>query len=401
MKNSRWARSSSSLIQTSLAILLLASAACEDNGPEAVTVVDSAGIRITLSRDKPAVYVRVDSTPFLSLGGPEDTGPTQFFRIQNLHVDPAGRVWVADGQSGELRIFHTDGRHWKTRGGRGEGPGEFLRIRLLGPQAGDTVLVADDGTGRASVFDPDGEFVRSHRLVSGDGPVPRLFGAFRDGSVLGQVPRIVAASALEPGQLLGDSVHLVRVDLDSTTRQPYAMALGPLWIWTGRNQVPMPFTINSSFDIQGEAVHLVSGTESRIRVFERGRLTEVYGVDRGARRVTSDDMDAYRQLMEGSLSEETLQDYLSGLDHESRPDLLPAYSRLEVAAAGEVWVRIYDADPVAEATWDVYDSERRFLGQVRTPGSFNVLHVSQDAIYGVWWDGSGVEHVRGYRLVPN
>ena len=110
-------------------------------------------------------------------------------------------------------------------------------------------------------------------------------------------------------------------------------------------------------------------------------------------------MEAYRRLMEGSLPEEMQDEYLSGLDHDSRPEVLPAYSRLKVATTGQVWARVYDPDPGEEATWDIFDPDRRFAGQVRTPDSLHVLHISRDAVYGVWWDSVGVEYVRAYRLL--
>jgi hypothetical protein len=121
--------------------------ACGRDSRPAVTVTDSAGVRITLSPDSPKTFAEVDPQPVGSIGGADDTGPSQFFQVQGVHLDPRGRLWVTDGQSGELRIFHADGSHWKTRGGRGEGPGEFLRLRSLGPFRGDSVGLADNARG--------------------------------------------------------------------------------------------------------------------------------------------------------------------------------------------------------------------------------------------------------------
>lgn len=86
------------------------------------------------------VYAVIDTLPDVSLGSANATGPQRFAGIQGIHVDIEGRLWVADGESRELRIFLEDGSHWKTLGGPGEGPGEFLRLRLLGGIEGDTVL---------------------------------------------------------------------------------------------------------------------------------------------------------------------------------------------------------------------------------------------------------------------
>ena len=375
-------------------------AACEGEPPPVVTVTDSAGVRITISSVRPIVYAEVDATPILSLGGPEDSGPTQFFRVQNIHVDPQGRLWVADGQSRELRIFESDGTHWKTRGGRGEGPGEFQRIRLIGSYSGDSVLVADDANGRVTVFDPEGEFIRTERLASGDGPLPRAFDVFPDGSVLGQVPRILATASLEDGQILGDSVRLVRVDFEKGTQQPQATALGPLWLWTGRSQIPIPFTINSGFDVHGESVHLVAGPAFRVRVFERGRLSEIYGVARDERDVTQDEIAAFRESTREYVAAARLSEYLAALDHPARPTVLPAYSGVIVASDGNAWVRLYSPDPLAPATWDIFSPEREWLGQAQTPAGFFAFSITGESLAGLWLDELGVEHVRVYEIRP-
>ena len=114
-----------------IVVSILGLSACERDSAATVTVADSAGIRLTLSPDVPTTFAEVDPEPVLSLGGPNAEGPTEFYQIQHVLIDAQDRLWVADGQSGQLRIFQPDGSHWKTRGGRGEGPGEFVRINML------------------------------------------------------------------------------------------------------------------------------------------------------------------------------------------------------------------------------------------------------------------------------
>ena len=387
------------LVLRAVGILALsAAAACVESEGLPVTVTDSAGVTITINRDDSVPFARVSTEPILSLGGPEAAGPTLFSRIQDIHVDTRGRLWVADGGSGELRIFLPDGSPWKVRGGRGEGPGEFVYIRLLGARSGDSVFMADTD-GRIAVYDPEGELARTGRVPSDESPAPRPFSVFADGSVLGQVPRIVMVGDVAPGQVLPDSVDLVRVDLDARARRPYGGARGALWIWTGRNQVPVPFTTNAGFDVGvGEEVHLVSGPSFRIHVFSEGRLEEIYGVDRPPRPVSDEDVAAYRRMAEEWVPEAQRADYLAALESEARPADLPAYARLLVSTQGEVWAQRYEADPAAAPVWDVFDSERRLVGQVTTPASFVVMCITPDAVVGVWRDDVGVEYVRSYAV---
>ena len=132
--------------RTSSALLVIGVAAawaCESRTPPAVTVVDSAGVTITTTADARRTFALVDPRPLLEIGGAEEVGATQFSGIQAVWTDGAGRLWVVDGQSGELRIFEPDGTHLRTVGGRGQGPGEFLQPQLLGGSAGGEFAVWD------------------------------------------------------------------------------------------------------------------------------------------------------------------------------------------------------------------------------------------------------------------
>jgi len=162
-------------------------------------------------------------------------------------------------------------------------------------------------------------------------------------------------------------VRLVRVDLENSTRRSQGGALGPLWLWTWQSQIPIPCTINAGFDVCDESVHLVSGQEFRVRVFEAGRLSEIYGVARDAREVSGADIAAYRAFIEEYYPESLQDDYLSTLGHPSRPTVMPAYSRLLAAADGHTWAQVYSPDFSAPANWDVYDASREWVGQVQNP----------------------------------
>ena len=381
-----------------IAYLIVALAACESEPKTGVTVADSAGVRITLTPDADSTFASVDPQPVMSLGGADVSGPTQFSRIAGVYVDPRGNVWVADGGSAELRLFRPDGTHWKTRGGRGEGPGEFRRLHLLGAFRGDSVACWDDGLARLTVFDAEGELARTAPMPPGAEAAPRAYDVFVDGTLLAQFPRLLAGGSLEPGQLLGDTAHLERLELSHLNRESLASAPGPTWVWTGHSQVPLPFTINPSFDLDGESLHLVAGPQFRVQVFEQGRLTEIYGVARGPRKVTEKDVATYAALMEDALPQPQRREYLSALDHAARPRYLPAYYHVVVADDGTVWARIYSPDLFGVASWDVFDRQRRWLGQVRMPAGLTVNELKGDSLVGVWRDTLGVEYVRIYRL---
>ena len=379
-------------------LLLPSLGACHGTPRPDVAVEDSAGVRITMTRPTDRTYATVDSSPMLSLGGPQASGPAQFYRIQTVHVGPSGALWVVDGQTSEIRLFQPNGVHLATIGGRGEGPGEFLRPRLLGSFRGDSVAVWDDANGRLSVISPDGAVVRTEPAVLVQGVLPRAMRVFDDGSILAQTPRIVSAGSLEAGQLLGDSVRLIRLDPEEPVPEPVAEARGPAWVWTGRSQVPLAFTINASFDLDQDEVYVVAGPEFRVNVFQRGTLFESFGVDRAPRKVSPEDIAAYVDVIRGYMTEPTLSEYLAGVDHPSRPGVLPAYSRVLVSGEGRVWAQIYSPDVFSGAHWDVFSPHREWEGKVDTPAGFSVTEVTRESVVGVWRDELDVEYVRVYAI---
>lgn len=368
-------------------------AGCEGDSGSTATVVDSAGVRITTSPDGGATYGVVSEEPLVSLGGPDAVGVTQFFQVQGIRIDPRNRLWVADGQSGELRIFDLEGRHQATRGGTGDGPGEFRSIRMLGAFGGDSVAMGDRAGDRITVFDPAGDLARVARLAPAQDQVALPHRVFEDGTVLAQVPRLFAFGSLGPGRIIVDTARLVRIGPDEQVARVAEVA-GPLWLWTGSNQIPIPFTTNPGMAVVGRSVHLVSGPRFLIDRFEDGRLAERYGVDRPPRPVQQTDIDGYRAMAEQYVDARQRPEFLSGLDHEARPDLLPAYTRLLVDDLGNVWAQWYSPDTV----WDVFAPTRELLGQIRVPESFWLMDVRGEVLAGVWRDEQTVEHVRVYRL---
>jgi hypothetical protein len=380
--------------------LIVALAACRGNPPRVTTYVDSAGVRHTISPDTSLTFADVDPDPALSLGGPDVSGPTQFFQVRGIYVDPQGNLWIADGGSNELRIFRPDGSHWKTRGGKGEGPGEFERIHLLGAFRGDSVAMWDDRNPRLTVFDPLGEFVRTVSARRGDDPAPNPIDVFPDGSILAKKPVFLGPGSLSPGQMFGDTVSLIRVDLEERTEEAIGLAYGPLWVLTGTNQIPIPFTIHAPFVLQGEEVHLAIGAGFRIQVSQLGHLTEEYGVDRSPRAVTREVVEAYVKMYEGISDPVRRSEILSTLDHPARPSQLPSYDRLIVADDGKVWAQIYTPDR-SGLTWDVFASSREWLGQVELPAGFSLSAIHDQRMVGVWRDELWVEHVRVYGLSPS
>ena len=97
--------------------------------------------------------------------------------------DPqSGRVFVADSQAHDVKVFDRNGVLLATWGRRGHGPGEFNAPTYL-TFAGGRLYVTDTLNSRVQVFDHEGRFVRSvgrRGLYIGDLPRPKGVAVDRD-----------------------------------------------------------------------------------------------------------------------------------------------------------------------------------------------------------------------------
>jgi len=348
---------------------------------------------VTLTPLSAKVFAVVDEAPSLSVGGPDAVGPSQFSNVRGVRTRDGREIWVADGTSAEIRIFGMDGTYLRTLGGKGGGPGEFQRPRLLGAFA-DSTAVWDDVNPRLTVYGPDGAVART-AVPAGDGVRPQAFGVFPDGALLGQVPHVFMARDLSPGVVLGDTVRLLRFDVATGDRTTLASIPSAEWLWTGRELVPLAFSINPGFALHGELVYWTQGVESRVHVVSGAGVERVFGVERASARVGPADIEAYRDRWD-ALQEEQRREYLEGLDHPDRPDVLPAYDKLVCAADGSVWAERYSAGLRGPGKWDVYAPDGTWLGSATTPVGFTLDVVTADRLLGVWRDTMDVEHLRAY-----
>jgi hypothetical protein len=88
----------------------------------------------------------------LEIGADTGEAPYLFGRVSGLTADDAGRIFVADAQADEIRVFDNDGVFEYSIGRGGQGPGEFIRPCCLsfGPEG--RLWVRDTGNYRYQAF---------------------------------------------------------------------------------------------------------------------------------------------------------------------------------------------------------------------------------------------------------
>ena len=378
-----------------------AAMACAERMPDVVVEADSAGVRIVESRAPtwpPGTEWRVDPEPVFRLGGAEADPAHRFHQILDVALLAGGALIVVDGGSAEVRHYDAGGRHLWSIGGRGEGPGEFRSPRYLGRRADGAFLIWDRSLLRLSVIE-HGEVTLAERRTAPDGSVFIAEGLFDDGAWLVAYPR---SASLEEGAAWTDTIRLGRYDPVSEEDAPLATVPGTQWVWTGRYQLPVPFSARPLRAIVGRRLAVASGSAAEVSVHDLdGSPVARYRIAREAEPVTDADV---AQVIESlvDIGQGPAEVWRRWHDRMEVPAYEPAFDRLLADGDGNLWARRFMVDPLTREppSWDVFDREGHYLGAVSTPGGTIVTTIRDGRVAGVFRDELGVEHVGVHRLVP-
>lgn len=368
--------------------------------------------------------LRLAASPALEIGSVSGEGPEAFHRIQGAVRLSDGRIAVADGGSGEIRIFGPDGEHIRSVGGPGGGPGEFTPsfggatgLVALEGTAGDTLRAYDMMASRVTVFAPDGSFVRTVSLASPPGPLgsrPGPVGWLEDGTFVArarrtdgqEIPRspegtihrsVETLVFYGPGGEVRDTVGRFAGDEEflAISRPDDS---GQISI--GTTAVPFARSLAAA---AGPARVAATPTERRaIRVFRAdGRLERIVLHGRRPKPVDGDRWEAWVERYLASVEEESRRRRLRNqFRRMPRPATAPAIGRVLLDRRGRLWVR--DFRPLTRedrsSRWTVHDRRGRRRAAVELPARFRPTDIGPDWVMGVWEDELEVQRVRLYEL---
>ena len=130
---------------------------------------------------------RLDGTPVRQVGA-TGSGPGEFRRPVGIAADADGNVYVADSLNDRIQKLSPMGVPLGEWGSFGSGPGQFAHPTGIDVGPGAQVYVTDRYNGRIQQFNADGSFVRAFGTYppeSGAGqlPMPAVIAAGADGSV--------------------------------------------------------------------------------------------------------------------------------------------------------------------------------------------------------------------------
>lgn len=365
------------------------------------SVRDSAGVRIVESHSAAwtdTTAWTIDAEPLVRIGSIGGEAWNQFYQIRGVDLTPDGGVVVLDGGSAEVRRYAASGTHQWSTGKQGGGPGEFQQPWYVGQQTDGSFLVWDRGAGRLTIIGAGGELRGTERHIPASGdPPPNPYGIFASGALLATFPRSITPPS--PGALLADTIDMWWYDRATQRRRVLATAAGPIWIWTGRLQLPVPFTANPLRAVAGNHLAVAYGSRPEVVVHDSmAAVTARYVLPWPAQAVSDGDVERLLDfwVANGYHNEAVWAEWL---EHMPVPEEKPAFDRLVVSRNGEIWVRRFLIDPGAgAATWDVLHRDGSWLGSIAIPAGLDISAIGDDRLAGIFRDEEGVEYVHIYRL---
>lgn len=326
----------------------------------------------------------------LRLGSADGEGPDLFGEIVGVEADGLGRVWVADAQAGEIRVFSADGSHVRTIGRKGAGPGEFEGLAGMAWGPDGNLWVMDNGNARVAVLDTAGTYVTAHSRRGGLMVTPWRGGFDSEGffydqgaAAGGNVPvlnrfsrSMQPAGSLRLPQVAREEFVHVGGGASMSAGVPFTRYL--VWRLDGRGGV----WVGSSDEYRlarmrfdGDTAHVVERVVQRVPVTPAERDDAVKGL--------SWFTDAGGQVEISRI-----------------PDMKPAFRSVVVDDAGYLWVRPEQAHD-APAALDVFEPAGRYLGSVQlpaNPGPFPLLTVRGLHVYAAIAGEDGVPVVVRWRI---
>ena len=317
------------------------------------------------------------------IGTESGEGPASFSQVRAFEVDRAGRIYVLDSESQDIRVFDSTGTWVRTIGRKGAGPGEFKQAIGMGWDPAGRLWVVDQANGRFSVFDTAGKYLTSHtRLTHGVftwswkggftpsglvdvaySPDMQRQSLVRLDSLAGAMPDTFAIPEYEPLMYKLGEEH-VRI----TTTVPFSPSL--LWLLGPRGD--LWFGVSEDYRIVRRRLH-----GDTVRIIEKSYTPEP---------VTS----AERDSALGTYDWFTKQG--GKVDGSKVPSTKPAFGGLDVDDQGDLWVV---PGGLPRGVFDVFDSTGYYLGRVDTglPIAGPDLLIRRGHFYAAIADSLGVPYV--------
>ena len=383
------------------ALVVMCTAACQEERQGSTGLwsetTDSAGIRIVENPRPPEgsrLAWRIGPEPTVSIGTREGEEPYLLYIVRDAMMLPDGRIIVANGGSGELRMFDALGTHLATWGGEGEGPGEFDNLSQIEPWPGDSIAAWFAPQLGISVFDAEGNYTRTFTLAAAPGTPPWLqswpFASTSDGFILSVRTTDTVVVQLHDGEGKvrsslgvheGSDQNVVNEGTDREVVINTIFGGRPVWApW-------------------GDLVVITTTSRYELKAFTRDGVPARI-VRRGHEPRAPSEAEIEAEIQTKGLialpgSEPTRRPYRSSVAEH-----YPAFSSVMSDAVDHLWVREYESpgEERPRSLWTVFDAEGRVQGFVEMPAGLEIHEIGEDYILGKLRDELDIEYVQVWPL---
>ncbi len=399
---------------SALALLLIAAAACSSGDAAsnwAGTVFDSAGVQIVHNPAEglwePGEAWELEEV--LSIGEMFGDEEYQFGQIISIDTDEAGNVYIADLQAQEVRVFDSEGVWTRTIGGPGSGPGE-IGLGLSGVFAlPDEIVIPDIGNGRINRYGYDGEPLGSYRIDLTKG-VPMRWDRIGD-EVVAQLRVLATGADAEP---TGDVIAKMGGDEEARETIGHLPIGRSVQFVNGQPQIRV-FEAEPIWDASSDGRIIMAMNESvRIEVRDAsGALVRIITRPHETKEVTERDQRVFLSFLRDAFRDQGVPAAAieAVIGNFQFADTYPAFATLTHGPRGSIWVqRVRSGDEISQEgdfdpqdmgsnTWDIFDGEGRYMGDVTFPGKYQPIKVVDDRIYGIARDELDIQSMKVYRVV--
>lgn len=408
-----------SVVATFTTLVLVAACTGGDAGEmPAFQVRDSAGVEIV--ENGAPLYGgddawRVPGEPVLQIGRVAGEEPYLFGWVADAVRVPDGRIAVADGSAGEIRVFDAEGRHQLTFGRRGDGPEEFGGPPWIALAPPDTLVVWDPGHYRLSRYDLDGNLLDQTSLGSTieDLSITRFVNGLvwqtaPDGSLLWTGPGPRTAERLTEGLnestrefvLISRGGEATRDYGDFLSGQTYDVSMGD-GTFRGVSNHQFGVRAEGALGPPPDRLTLATGFAWEVRMLGvDGELRRIVRAAIPRDPVTPESLERERERVRDSSQGLglSLRETEAAFDGLPIPDSVPAIEKLIRDQAGNLWAARRKADGETR-DYDVFDPDGRWLMSLRLPaGPRDVFEIGERHVLARWTDENDVQFLRVYRI---
>jgi hypothetical protein len=385
-----------------LALLSIAACGEGESGTGAAVVRDTlpGGIESVISQG-PTAWADTNGWKLvedLRFGSSESGGTAELMQPGDFAVDRAGRIYVADNNPAQIKVYGPDGTFLHAVGREGQGPGEY---QVAFPAIFDTLLIFQDPqTARTSVFDTAGTFLDS--WPSGCCYWMPLHVDDRG--------RIAIPVQSPPSDSV--AITLARTTLDGTPVDTIRLPLlGPRHQWVvertsgggrSRSVFSIPWAPSTAFELLPNG-GLVLGYSDTYRLTElgpNGDTVRVFGRSWTAPAIPTFRRDSVFEALVAVIGQRMEPAEIRRTFHKSdMPTSAPAWRDMYADPDGQLWLRSIDLGE--GESFDVFDTSRVFLGRVPAPsslGSFAVKWGADGRLYSLGQDKDGLPVMTRYHV---